>query len=40
MKKIITNVRMMFKLLKLKLNGINVFPIYVNGYMLIVEKIQ
>lgn len=38
MKKILTNIRMLFKLLKLKLKGANVFPIYVQGYVLIVEK--
>lgn len=33
------NIRMFIKLIKYKFKGMNVFPIYVDGYMLIIEKI-
>lgn len=38
MKRYLTNIKMLYKLLILKLKGINVFPIYVQGYILIIEK--
>lgn len=38
MKKIVTNIKTILKLLKLKIQGMDVFPIYVQGYVLIVEK--
>lgn len=40
MKKILTNIKMLIKLLNLKMKGANVFPIYVQGYVLIIEKIK
>ena len=39
MKKLFTNIRMLIKLIKYKFKGMNVFPIYVDGYILIIEKI-